>query len=302
MSAHTAVVHLVRHANGHEPLDAFLSSYESHDAGCEHDLILLCKGFPRAEELAPVRRRARGLTAGELTVSDDGFDITAYLAASELLPHRRLCFVNSFATVAAPRWLGLLTAALDGPGRGLAGATGSWGSHRSFALSLLRLPNGYQGALRDRAAMVAVPDSERTARLGRLRRRASTALGLPGEIVGYPGFPAPHVRTNAFVIERSLLSSLSRGTLRTKSAACRFESGTRGLTSQLRNRGLEAVVVGRDGVALGHEQWPDADLFWQGSQCDLLVADNQTRAYDRGSPTTREWLSRQAWGPRARPA
>ena len=298
----TAVVHLVRHANGPAAPDAFLASYERHDAGAEHDLVLLCKGFPDAESLAPLRRRARGLRAQEIAVSDDGLDVTAYLAAARALPHRRLCFVNSYATILAPRWLALLSAALDAPGAGVAGATGSWGSHRSFAFSLLRLPNGYRASLSDRRALGPAFRSVGTApRSGRLQRLAKAALDLPREIAGYPWFPAPHVRTNAFVIQRELLLSMRGGAVTTKSAAYRFEGGTRGLTGQLRARGLAALVVGRDGVALAHDAWPDAELFWQGTQRDLLVADNQTRAYEHGDGAVREALARYAWGPRARP-
>ena len=34
----TAVVHLVRHANGTAPFEAFLDSYSNHEAGHEHEL------------------------------------------------------------------------------------------------------------------------------------------------------------------------------------------------------------------------------------------------------------------------
>lgn len=303
VSADIAIVHLVRHANGPQPLEEFLSSYERHDGGCEHDLVLLCKGFPDTEALAPVRRRACALHAHELTVSDTGLDVTAYLAAAERLPHRRLCFVNSYATILAAHWLARLSDALDLPGTGLAGATGSWGSHRSFALSLLRLPNGYRGSLGDRRAMAPAFRSVGTApQINRLRRLAKAATDLPREIVGYSGFPAPHVRTNAFVIDRALLLSLGRASVRTKSAAYRFEGGRRGLTGQVLARGLAARVVGRDAIARRHESWPDGELFWQGTQRELLVADNQTRAYEHGGAAVREALARYAWGPRARPA
>jgi len=301
-AAATAVVHLVRHANGPEPVEAFLASYERHDAGHDHDLVLLCKGFPDTESLAPLRRRGRALRAHEIVVSDDGLDVTAYLAAARTLPHRRLCFLNSYATILVPRWLALLSGALDAPGAGVAGATGSWGSHRSFALSLLRLPNGYGDTLGDRRAMAPAFRSVGTApQIGRVRRLWKAALDLPREIAGHPGFPAPHVRTNAFVIERELLLALRGGRVGTKSAAYRFEGGTRGLTGQLRARGLAPLLVGRDGAALMYEAWPDAELFWQGTQRDLLVADNQTRAYEHGDSAVREALSRYAWGPRARP-
>ncbi|MGH2943230.1 MAG: hypothetical protein ACRDLN_10725, partial [Solirubrobacteraceae bacterium] len=138
-------------------------------------------------------------------------------------------------------------------------------------------------------------------KIGLPRRAARAASDLSSDIAAYPGFPAPHLRTNAFLIGRELLLSLRTGALARKRANYRFEAGRRSLTAQLRERGLAAVVVGRDGVARTHEAWPDADVFWQGAQRDLLVADNQTRGYARGDATVREALARYAWGPRARP-
>lgn len=285
-----------------KPFEAFLDSYVRHEAGIQHDLVLVVKGFESPEELAPYRRRAAGLAVAEIEVSDDGTDLTAYLAAARALDHHQVCFLNSFATIEMPGWMGLLSAALDESGVGVAGATGSWGSHRSFALSLMRLPNGYHGALGDRhAAGPALRSVGPAAEIGRLRRTARALRDLPREIVGYPGFPAPHIRTNAFAVRRELLLSLRAGRIVTKSAAHRFEGGRRGLTGQVVARGLKAVVVGRDGRALSPEIWPEADIYFQGNQRDLLVADNQTRTYAEGSAAQRAALSAYAWGPWARP-
>jgi hypothetical protein len=297
-----AVVHLVRYANGMEPFEAFLESYDRHEAGQDHDLILLFKGFPSVAELAPYRRRAGARAKGEVRVSDAGLDLAAYRAAMQELRHDRLCFVNSFTTVLADGWLHLLSRALDQPGAGVVGATGSWGSHRSFAFFLLHLPNGYHGALGERGAVGPAFRSVGPApQIGRVRRLARAARDIPREIVGYPGFPAPHVRTNAFMIERALLVSLTSGRLRNKSASYRFEAGTHGLTGQVRARGLQPLVVGRSGEPLPPQRWPEVDVFWQGRQKELLVADNQTRAYAHGTKAEREALSLYAWGRRARP-
>jgi hypothetical protein len=302
VSAPVAVVHLVRHANGLEPLDTFLASYTRHDAGCEHDLVLLCKGFADAEALAAVRARARELAAHEITVPDEGLDLTAYLAAARALPHGRLCFLNSYSEILAPDWLRLLCGPLGAERAGAAAASGSWASRRSFVLSLLRLPNGYRGTLGDRRLMTPALRSVSTApKVGAVRRLMRAAADVPAQLATYPGFPAPHLRTNAFAIGRELLLSLKAGTLETKNATYRFEAGRSSLTAQLDERRLTTVVVGRDGASRTSGSWPDADVFWQGDQSQLLVADNQTRQYQDASPVVREALARFAWGPRARP-
>jgi hypothetical protein len=298
----TAVVHLVRAANGLAPFEAFLRSYREHDAGHEHELVLLLKGFESSDVAVPYLDRAADLRPLTVSVSDDGLDLTAYRAAGAELPHRRLCFLNSYSEILADGWLGHMARAADAPGVGVVGATGSWGSHRSFALHLLRLPNGYRGALPDRRSAAPAFQSVGTApQIGRVERLARAARDIPREIAGHPGFPAPHVRTNAFLIERELLLALATGPLHSKAAAYRFEGGTRGLPGQLRRRGLAPVIVGRTGTAIAAADWPEADIFWQGDQQELLVADNQTRAYADGSADVRDALSRFAWGARARP-
>ncbi len=307
VSTGTAIVHLVRRANGLEPFERFLASHRAHEAGEPHELVLLFKGFADADELTPYRRQAAGLSAHELFVDDRGLDLAAYGAAARALPHPRLCFLNSYSTILVSGWLALLARGLETHGAGVTGATGSWGSHRSFALWLLRLPNGYRGSLGSRAAMgtalAGAADSgaggsgasgERRS-LGRL---IETVGGLGNEIVGHRGFPAPHVRTNAFLVERGLLLSLRSGRLGSKAANYRLEAGSSSLTEQLRRRGLASLIVGRDGEPLAPEQWPEREIYWQGAQRDLLVADNQTRAYDRASEADRQALARYAWGSR----
>ena len=299
MSARTAVVHLVWGPSGLETFERFLGSYEQHDAGTEHDLVLLFNGV---EDLGPYRERANAHAVHEIVVSDRSLDVPAYLAAAHELAHERLCFVNSYSEILAPHWLRMLCTALDQAGAGAAAATGSWASHRSFAFSLLRLPNGYHGSLGDRRLMTPALRSVSTApKVGLAGRISRAARGLPGEIAGYPGFPAPHLRTNGFAIGRELLLSLRAGALDTKNATYRFEAGRRSLTAQLLERDLRALVVALDGVARVPSNWPDADVFWQGAQSQLLIADNQTRQYDAGGSAVREALSRYAWGPRARP-
>ena len=302
MSASTAVVHLARHANGTAPFDAFLASYRSRAAECEHDLVLLLKGFADDRSRAPYLERCADLAPVRIEVPDTGLDLAAYFAAAAQLEHERLCFVNSFSEILAPGWLRLLGAALDDPRAGAAGATGSWASHRSLALSLLRLPNGYHGSLGDRSRMAPALRSTSTApKLSRPRWAVRAATDLSSDIVTFPGFPAPHLRTNAFLIGRRLLLSLNAGSLAGKRSSYRLEAGHRSLTAQLRRRGLDAVVVSRDGSARSPNAWPDGDVFWQGSQEQLLVGDNQTRTYQRGGADVREALARYAWGPRARP-
>ena len=112
----------------------------------------------------------------------------------------------------------------------------------------------------------------------------------------FPRFPNIHVRSNAFMTERELFCTISQNwTFKEKLDAYRFESGDRSLTRQILARGLRALVVGRNCRGYSPRWWPKSGTFRQGSQDNLLVADNQTREFaslrwfDKSAVATKTW-------------
>jgi hypothetical protein len=113
---------------------------------------------------------------------------------------------------------------------------------------------------------------------------------------GHPPFPNPHLRTNGFALERDLLLSLDWPTGMSRQQTVALEGGTNSLTRQVRARGLEAMVVGRDGVAYPVDRWKESETFRSGDQRNLLIADNRTRHFQEGGRITRWGLAWLAWG------
>ncbi len=244
-------------------------------------------------------------------------DLAAYASAAERLEHDRLCFLNSHSTILAADWLAKLEHGLDQPHTGLVAATGSWASLSSWLKYSLRLPSPYRGVLPDRRAakerFLAI-DAERNGAVepaggspGRahapsLRDRLEGAFpAIPEQLIRFGGFPAHHLRTNAFVLERATFTSLRMGRIARKMDAYALESGRNNITRQVQRRGLRALVVARDGSLHDPEQWPASHTFWSGEQERLLVGDNQTRLYSNGPPERRRLLSAFAWGQQADP-
>lgn len=299
------MVHLVRLGNAPADFEAFLASHAAFEAGAPHDLVLLWKGFAEApEQRSALRERVGGeIRVTDLDVSDEGFDLTAYAAAAARLPHDRICFLNSRSVVSAEGWLAHLDAALDARDVGVAGATGSWQGSVSLTARLCGARNDYARAFPDRRRLLEAvhaysggpgprgPVTEWLFALGQYPRLARR----------FPPFPAAHLRTNAFHIGRERFRSLTMGDLRVKQNAHLFEHGRAGMTAQLAVRGLGAVTVDRRGTVRPPADWHAGDMLWQADQADLLVADNQTRAYDQASDSVRWFMSGLAWGSRARP-
>ncbi len=298
-----AVVHLVWGPLGAGPLRRFLASYRQHDGGAEHELVVLFNGVADeqrgelAAELEHVEHRS-------LTTPAPVQDLAAYAYAAERLQHERLCILNSHSVILAPGWLTKLDGALAAPGTGLVGASGSWASMRSYALYHLRLPSAYRSVWPDRAATLAQFRALEAERTGASPARGPvghlhTAKALLDMTIGFPPFPAPHIRTNAFMAPRQLLCQLLSSGLRRKVDAHRLESGNRGLARAVERLGMRTGVVDRSGRRFEVGDWPDSETFWQGQQRGLLVGDNQTDSYDQASPERRRLLSTYAWGERA---
>lgn len=275
--AELSLVYLARLASGLPAMEAFVESYRRHPAGIDHDLLVVYKGFTAPSD--DWRRLLIGLTHDEFHVPDHGFDVGSYIAASRQLRTRYICFLNSFSEVLAPNWLGILFDHAGRSGVGAVGATGSWESFFTNYEVETRPANSGSGFRRW---------PRRALRAWRLSRYRSDFLPAPN----------PHLRSNAFVIERNRWLSLNVGMLRSKEDLWKFESGRASMTRQLLFHGLDVLVVGRDGMAYTKDQWSESSTFRSGNQQNLLVADNRTREYDRADDAFKQRLAQFAWGDR----
>ena len=301
-----AVVHLVWGPLGAAPLRRFVESYRAFDAGSEHELVVLLNGVDRAargallQELDGVEHR---LLETEAPVQD----LAAYAWAGRQLEHERLCFLNSYSTIRAQGWLAKLDRALEQPSVGAVGASGSWGSIRSYLRFSLGLGGPYARVFADRQATIdtleAIAGERQTATLQRRRIPVVTyAAAVLDQAHGFTPFPARHLRTTGFMLRRDLFTSLRLHPVERKNDAYRLESGRRSISAQIARQGLELLVVDGEGRTFAAGDWAASQTFWQGTQEKLLLADNQSASYEQGDARVRDVLARYAWGGLADPA
>jgi hypothetical protein len=301
-----AVVHLVWGPLGPRRLREFVMSYRAHPPGVEHDLVVLFNGVD-AECADELSAELQGVDHRKLVLDQPRQDLAAYAAAAATLSHESLCFLNSYSAVLSDDWLAKFSSALEEPGVGLVGATGSWASMRSYAFYYLGLPSPYRSVWHDRRSMIREfreLDGERTGNAPPpgITAHLHTARALMSMVVGFASFPSPHIRTNAFMASRSLCRRLLAGSLAQKVQAHRQESGSNGITRCVERAGYRVLVVDREGQTFEARNWPESNTFWQGQQDRLLVSDNQTATYRDGTTARRTLLSTYAWGDRAAPA
>lgn len=100
---------------------------------------------------------------------------------------------------------------------------------------------------------------------------------------GFPDYPNYHVRTNGFMIARQDYLDMVEGRpLGDKLQAYQFEAGRLSMTWGIQASGRKALVVGRQGAVQPQILWR-AGIFRSWNQSNLLLADNQTRAYQAAS-------------------
>jgi hypothetical protein len=139
----SAVVYLARGAD-EEPLQRFrrfVASYRKFNAGAEHDLVIIFKGFRDQSDLQLGQAEFTELPHTPIYVDDENFDIGAYRAAAEQLQHTQLCFLNTSSEILSEYWLRKLVVNFEQPNVGLAGATGSYESLWALDASFPRFPN-----------------------------------------------------------------------------------------------------------------------------------------------------------------
>jgi hypothetical protein len=110
-------------------------------------------------------------------------------------------------------------------------------------------------------------------------------------------FPNPHLRSNSFMIRRDrFLAARPDGPLKDKIDAHLFEHGSASLTRRIASQGLKTLLVGKNGRGYEPDWWVGNQTFRQGAQANLLIADNQTKAFEKASLAEKRFLFQLAWG------
>jgi hypothetical protein len=266
---------------GQAYLQSFIASYLAFPAGHEHTLYILFNGARDSQEVAACQQllQEAGITYKEVELPQ-GQDITAYFYATGCISEDYILFLNTYSRFLHPQWLAKYAHALASTQDiGLVGATASCQSYYSSVFQTHSLK------------------WERQKGFTYNYRKYKLFL----KAIGYwyflfRPFPAPHIRTNAFMIQRKLFQQLAGRALRDKLAAYQFESGRKSLTNGVTGMGYLAVVIDKSGEIHLITACKKRPIFWNGNQEDLLISDNQTTLYQEADVESRKLFRKLAWG------
>lgn len=242
-----AVIYLCRglDENWMNSAERFLKSYKEKDAGIDHNLYIIFKGFLSEDD----QNAAINLFIKDadkfLYYEDDGFDIMAYIRAAKDVHNKFIFFLNGHSKILKSNWLKYMFLNITRKNIVLVGATGSFESIDSYA--------------------------------------------------GFPSFPNPHIRSNAFMIRRDIFLGLTKNVqISDKVDAYRLESGQKSLTRLAQKLG-EILVVGANGRGYEPKFWHISETFKSGAQKNLLVSDNQSERYIQATWPLKDIISLTTW-------
>jgi len=256
----------------------FFDGYKEKPPGCENRLCLVTKGWDGVPGLSDVKTLASELGACIVDLPDDGYDWGAYMRIAPNLSGEWLCLLNSHSCPLVPGWLSMLQSiAIEHPMVGACGATGSWGTWY-FRSPFLE---------RQFSSLMLYPARVGRALIDHIRRI--------GEVTP---FPNPHLRSNGIFIKRKLFLEfcIQNSVPRNKRDSHLLESGKNGLSNFLFAKGYGIKVVGANGASYDPEFWMDSKTFRVPTQSNLLILDNQTRAYELANHDRKRRLEYASWG------
>jgi hypothetical protein len=272
------VVYLYYVPFGINQLCNFFESYNKFKPTINHDLVILVVGkFDNCDNKVLKDFISLYQINATVIISPKKFDIGSYFYVSSVLKNKYILFLNSYSRFKQSDWLEKLSTSVLGEDVGVVGCTGAWSDFGGNHL--------YRG-------------------------RNPINLIYSWIIFRYNFYPkiGPHLRTNAFMIERNLFQSLEYyspkpywffyfiyGFNESKLKSFCFEHGMKSMTNQLLSKGYKILIVGKNGIEYPIERWIESDTFWIGGQENLLIGDNQTDYYSNASLLSRNEFTKKAW-------
>ncbi|MAU27549.1 MAG: hypothetical protein CMH45_09115 [Muricauda sp.] len=118
----------------------FVRSYTNFNAGLDHHLCVIVKGYSDEE----TKRRHLDLFSGTnhsvYETGDDDFDVGAYASAAKTIKSRYVCLLNTNSQIMSNNWLAKLAVNLTDE-VGIVGATGSFEALRATHPDFPSFPN-----------------------------------------------------------------------------------------------------------------------------------------------------------------
>lgn len=277
-----SVIYLFYTPYGLEHFNCFIESYSKFSSNVKHQLVIALKGCNHNDEIVTHCKKIfddKKIEPQFLFVPNLGFDINAYqYILNQINTTYAICF-NTKSIILHENWLDIYQEHCNEK-LGIIAATASFQSHLSTVLNEENWFYNFEKKLTENLKKYL------------LLLKANTVWRFY-----YKKFPNPHVRTNAFLVNKAIFLSLDiKNPLTSKRKAYVLESGFYSITNQLLQKKLIVGIIDKNGKFFDVKNANLSNTFWKNNQEDLLIEDNQTALYRNASNSEKKELSLLAWG------
>jgi hypothetical protein len=259
--------------------DRFIDFYSKNDPGCEHNFVVILKGWEKNQnfEKNALKLRFKVLGANFIELADDGFDWGAYMRVAKILRTKYIFFLNSFSRPLNDFWLKHMLDCIESNNVGMCGA--------SAALKGWKFSWPYFNF--ELKTFIIYP-------LKVIRRFYNYMLVYHFYTKHY----CPHLRSNGFAVERNTFLKFSnlRGIPSSKQDCYLLESGTNSYSDYIKAVGKNLVLVDKNGVMHDICDWGSSNTYCCPGQPNLCIADNNTDLYEAKSQSAKRQMEFDVWG------
>jgi len=111
---------------------SFAKSYAQHQAGINHNLYIIFKGFDNQKNIDRAKLCFKELSYKSLFFKDEGYDIGTYIEAARMVDSKFICCFKTSTIILSENWLLKFYVNLIIPTVGLVGSTGSFESLHGY--------------------------------------------------------------------------------------------------------------------------------------------------------------------------
>jgi hypothetical protein len=295
-----SVVFLMWIPYGIDYMISFLNSYQEFPAGADHNLVILFNGYQNEDDLQKYHEflKARNIPY-DFLLQKNGQDILAYKAAAGKLSTKYILFFNTYSKILAKNWALYYLTAIKKNNVGFVGATGSWQSRADYGINRVKWIFSNEKKIKENIPYYVSKQISIGHQSFTIHPRVSLFLSFINslkDIFHFPFSPNPHLRTNAFIVDRIFWLGLEFNSLNSKRDAHLMESGKSSFTRQMLKKQKEVLVINKHGTVFSISSWNISKTLWCDDQEDLLVSDNFTNQYNAQSRIEKQAMSKSIWG------
>ncbi|MCL2144993.1 MAG: hypothetical protein FWH43_05850 [Endomicrobia bacterium] len=286
---------------GIKQAEIFFESYNKHNAGIKHNLIIASKAWDgKDDEYKQLQALAALNNAKIIDLPDDGLDFTAYYRAAENSNADYVFCLATACIILKEHWLlAFINTARDNPDFKLLGSSGSWETSLTVYAYIKYVVSQY---------LKKFSNKHKPEQQLKEKRTRSFKEKLYGHFINFRyiilrninpiPFPNYHIRSSGFFVDKLLYIDYIKqtGFPKDKFDTYDMESGNKSMTKFVFNRGFNAGVVGADKKLYTKEFWDKSRTFRTPDASNMLINDKQSIIYQNSDNKTKRFLEKAAWG------